>query len=275
MGLSLKGLMRAAPPVLVPTLEVPLLLWTRDTYIELHPAEVLRASPTISRALGDPAITGPFTITILAISALIGVSVFFIVRAYFASIDTLLADNQRLQRAARTLVVAGGLAQAAGTFGMVITSYVHLGVSRDVHMTSSYIFFSGQSLAIVLSGIVCAILRNSEHVRKTTTSSPGMLDPAMNGVRFKAAIAISAGAVIYLILFLIKDMPLPVTGYFVQYVYTIWEIIILAAFVVYLALFAPDLYHAGKDHTSPRRFPPGQMMGYQNESGKRLSGPIK
>jgi hypothetical protein len=238
IGISSRGLLRASAVVLVPSIEIPLLFWTRLTYGDLHPAEVSKTPPTISAALGEPAVADPFAMIILLIAALTAVSVTFIVRAYSRSINMTWAVDQRKNTTAGLLLLFCVLAQAAGTLGMVVTSWVPLGVDRNIHMISSYVFFAGQSLAVLGSGILGHMLRSGAE----NTGEFGTRVNSMHGMRFKAAVAIAVLALGYLLLFWIKDFPMAVDNYVVRYVYSSWEIVLLASFVIYLGLFAPDLY---------------------------------
>ena len=45
---------------------------------------------------------------------------------------------------------------------------------------------------------------------------------------------------------LIKGIELPVSEYTIYYIYTLQEILTISAFIVYLALFAPDIFAIGR-----------------------------
>lgn len=240
MSLSYRGLLRAASAVSVPATEVPLLLWTKQTYGELHPVETAKSPPTISGALGDPIVAGPFGVTIILIAVLLVVSLVFIVRAYNLSIKESFTDSSRQRYFAGLLLVLIVLMQAAGTLGMMVTSVVSMSIDRDIHMASSYIFFGAQSGAILGSGALCSMLARASLKAVPPSSSPVIL--TMRKIRVRAAMAICLAAIVYLILFCIKDVTLPIDDFIVRQVYTIWEMILLIMFVLYVGLFAPDLY---------------------------------
>ncbi|MBL6430295.1 MAG: hypothetical protein HPM95_00020 [Alphaproteobacteria bacterium] len=68
----------------------------------------------------------------------------------------------------------------------------------------------------------------------------------MSRVRKRAAQVVAGMAALYMVLFAIKGIELQVPEYTIYYVYTVQEILTISSFIIYLALFAPDIFAIGR-----------------------------
>ena len=67
----LLGLLLSVPVVAIPLFQIPMMFWARWSFYQRHPDYVQHSAPTISRAISDPAIGGPFAMMILAVTAVV------------------------------------------------------------------------------------------------------------------------------------------------------------------------------------------------------------
>lgn len=233
------ALLCALPAALVPVIEVPLVLWARHGFLLRHP-DYADDPPTISRAISDPAIGAPFAIFILAITALIAIALPFIVWAYLSSIARM--PMRRAARAAMYLLVILTCAgQATASYGMVLTSQYTFAINRDLHMLGSYLFFAAQAATILLAAVMCRILLHLQQKHRVPEEDY-LFRTAMHRFRFRFAWVIVLLAVLYGVLFFIKDLTLPVSRYDIQIVYTQCEVVVISAFVLFLGSYAIDIF---------------------------------
>lgn len=229
----------AAPALLVPAIEIPLVIWARQAYLERHPDQAA-ALPTISRAISDPAVGEPFAALVLLITALIALAAPVILRAYHLTILRLpLAPAAR--RTMQGMVVAVLLSQVAASAGMIITTQYSLTEDGGMHMLGSYLFFAFQALTILLAAVLCRTILHLRQ-RHAVPERHSYLLPGMHSFRFRFAVAITGLSLLYGVLFVIKDWTLPVSGHWVLMIYTQCEVLVIASFVLFLGSYAVDIY---------------------------------
>ncbi|MCA1241577.1 Frag1/DRAM/Sfk1 family protein [Stappia stellulata] len=239
----LLGLLLSVPVVAIPLFQIPMMFWARWSFYQRHPDYVQHSAPTISRAISDPAIGGPFAMMILAVTVVILLALVPIFHGYRLAIETRFAQEPALRRSLTARVwLAIGL-QVMGSAGMVVCTQYTFANNHDLHMLGSYVFFVGQAGAIATSGFLCARIASAAHI---APDAPFALLPHMSRVRKRAAQVVAGMAALYMVLFAIKGIELPVPEYTIYYVYTVQEILTISSFIIYLALFAPDIFAIGR-----------------------------
>ena len=233
------ALLLALPAALVPVIEVPLVIWARHDFLFRHP-DYADDPPTISRAISDPLIGAPFAMVILVITGLIALALPVIVWAYLVSISRLPA-GRAVKTALYLLVVLTLACQITASFGMVLTSQYTFSIDRDLHMLGSYIFFAAQAVTILLAATLCRVLLHVQQKHRLPEESY-LFRPGMHRFRFRFALAIVALAILYGVLFFVKDHTLPISAYVVQIAYTQCEVLVISAFVLFLGSYAVDTY---------------------------------
>lgn len=228
----------AVPAILVPGIQIPLMIWARHAFIARHP-DYLDNPPTISRAISDPVVGGPFADLILVITALTILVVPLIVWAYLLAILRL-----PLSRCARLFMV-GLLAiilacQFAASSGMILTTQYTLSNNTDMHMLGSYLFFAFQALTILLAATLCRMLLHQQQ-KLSVLEQSWPFRPGMRRFRFHFALVIICLTVIYGVLFVIKDWTLPISVYAIRIAYTQCEVLVISSFVLFLGSYAVDI----------------------------------
>lgn len=230
----------ALPALMVPAIEIPLVLWARARFLELHP-DYLYDPPTISRSINDPAVGAPFADLILVITALILMVVPVLAWSYALAISRLtLGRGRRLLMQGLLLMVLCG--QIIASAGMVLTTQFTFAIDHGMHMLGSYTFFSFQALTILMAAALCRML-HTEQQRHGIAAHDWQFRPAMHRFRFRFAWVIVGLVVLYGILFALKDHTLPISDYIVQVAYTQCEVIVIACYVLFLGSYAIDIHH--------------------------------
>ena len=232
--------MLAMPAILVPAIEIPLVIWARNAFLARNP-DYIDDPPTISRAISDPLIGGPFSGMILVITALILMALPMIIWAYSVAINRL-----SLNRGA-TVVMQGFLVfilvcQLAASAGMVLTTQYTFANNGDLHMLGSYIFFAFQALTILMAATLCGILLHQKQ-KLGITGKSWPFRPNMHRFRFLFGLSSACLTIMYGVLFVIKDGTLPVSAYAVQLAYTQCEVLVISSFVLFLGSYGVDIHH--------------------------------
>ncbi len=240
----------ALPALMVPGIELPLVLWARHSFLALHP-DYMDDPPTISRAINDPLVGTPFARLILVITALIAAVVPVLAWAYLAAIARSEAGRAR-RHTMYALLAAMLVCQVAASFGMVLTTQYTFATDGDLHMEGSYVFFVFQALAILVGASLCRMLLHEKR-RLAIPDADWHFHPAMHRFRFFFGLVIASLAILYGVLFVLKDHALPISAYAVQVVYTQTEVVVIGCFVLFLGSYAIDIHHMVRnDKLRPR-----------------------
>lgn len=227
------------PPVLVPTIGVPLVVWARQRFILLNP-DYFAHPPTISRAISDPRIGGLFADAVLLITALICITITLVVAAYTHSISSLpIARTARI--AMYVTVAAFAATQAVASTGMVVTSEYTLTNNRSLHMLGSYLFFAAQTVSILLAAILCRSLLYFQQEHRMPEQRRHFRRKMQN-FRFWLGLGIVPLTFLYGVLFIIKDWVLPINLYAIRIAYTQCEVMVIICFAMFLGSYAIDTY---------------------------------
>ncbi len=251
-GPWLLGATLALIAILVPLLEIPTLIWARLAFFQLHPDYAARTPPTISRAISEPLIGDPFAVLILFVTALIAIAVVPIAIGYRNAIHAAHAPGSKPRRFELSLLALMLAIQVVASTGMVVCTQYTFANGHDLHMAGSYAFFFGQATVILISGRLSASLANAAMLTGDAGMTRGIslrqftLDAKeTHRHRARAAKWIVGIALVFFALFIAKDLPLPVDAHAVRTAFTIMEIVTISALMIYLGLFAPDLYRIG------------------------------
>lgn len=253
------GLVFSAPIVAIPLVQIPMMVWARWAFYQRHPDYVQHSAPTISRAISDPLIGAPFAAMILVVTTIIALALVPIINGYRLGILARCgAGEERRRRSLMRWLIIVLSAQIIGSGGMVVCTQYTFGNNHDLHMLGSYLFFLGQGTAILLSGYLGSRLVDvpDDGLRPRLA-----LLPRMNALRVRAAKIITATTVLYLAMFVLKGLVPDTIEYTVYYIYTLQEIVAISAFIVYLAMFAPDLFVIGRSLGRERAPLPAGVAG--------------
>lgn len=214
--------------------------WARARFIATHPDYVAQYPPTISRALSDPLIGEPFAFWI-SLSA----GILFMGVCVVAGLSLLAARHLKdvSPATARTMAAAACTAivlQIGASAGMVVLSQYRMGVDNDMHMVGSYLFFFSQGF-VVLSGLLIStsILRNEE-VHPVLHATALVHLPAARMRRTVGKIS-AVLALSYLVLFVVKDITLPLGNAAVYQAYVWTEPAVISSFLLFVSIFHLDL----------------------------------
>lgn len=258
----------ALPALMVPAIEIPLVLWARAKFVELHP-DYLNDPPTISRSINDPTVGAPFADLILVITALILMVVPVLAWSYALAISRLtLGRGRRLLMYGLLFMVLG--CQVTASAGMVLTTQFTFAIDHDMHMLGSYVFFAFQALTILMAAALCRLL-HAEQQRHGIADSDWQFRPAMHRFRFRFAWVIAALVVLYGILFVLKDHTLPISDYLVQVAYTQCEVIVIACYVLFLGSYGVDIHHMVRNDRL--RSPAGEPAQSRRRKGPAVAPP--
>lgn len=266
MNRKYKAMLFALPALLVPVIEIPLVLWARATFLAMHP-DYLKEPPTISRAINDPSVGVPFADIILVIAALVMIALPILLLSYALAISRL--DLRPARRSLMyVLLFLVFTFQVAASTGMIITTQYSFDIDHDLHMLGSYIFFFFQAINVLVSATLCRLLLDQQQ-KHAIPDHEWQFPPIMHRIRFRFAMLVVFLAVLFGVLFVAKDYPLPIDPYVVQVIYTQSEVIVIASFVVFFGSYAVDIYHMVQ-HGKLRapRHPPSVLHTNACQAGK-------
>jgi hypothetical protein len=153
-----------------------------------------------------------------------------------------MANRHRL--IVRLGIVLAGLSQVAALFGMNMLTANRLGLSGELHMLGSYIFFAAQVLTIAIAAMLCRSLLPG--------GVDGWLQPSMQRLRFPMGVAVMALTLTYLGLFIGKDHNTLFPQYAVQLVYVQCEVLVISCFMLFLGTYGVDLWAMSKPRSETR-----------------------
>jgi hypothetical protein len=234
------ALLFALPAFLVPVIEIPLVLWARASFLAMHP-DYMDDPPTISHAINDPSVGLPFGDLILVITALVMMALPTLLLSYALAISRLNLSPARRAGMYMLLFLMFAFQITAST-GMVLTTQYSFDTNHDMHMLGSYIFFSFQATTTLVAAILCRVLLHQQQ-KHAIPDHEWQFRPVMHRFRFRFAILVVGLTALFGVLFIIKDYPLPISPYAVQVIYTQFEVIVIASFVLFFGSYAVDIYH--------------------------------
>jgi len=226
----------------------PVVIWqihaARHQFIENNPEYMARNfPPTISGALADPAVGEPFHIWITICAILLPLAVVVIASLYHDTGRAIQDIAPRLSAVLRVGMPATVIVQATASLGMWMLSGFRFPHHNAEHMLGSYLFFSAQALVVLIATILCFALARSGVVTARLANGPrGLLRPALCRARALFGLLCVIMTLGYLVLFIAKDMALPVDIHMVYELYVRTELVVISGFVVFLSLHLPELW---------------------------------
>ncbi|MDQ7070553.1 MAG: hypothetical protein Q9M48_07425 [Rhodobacterales bacterium] len=212
----------------------------RFRFIDTHPAYVAKQPPTISRAISDNLIGDPFAFWIAVCAVLLALGVLPIGMLYRRASHASNGVSERVGAIVRILPPLVIASQFIAAIGMYMLSNFRFPDNGALHMIGSYLFFGFETLTVLLSSITCWHLgRNATVVSRLSTDFS--IAPGMSAFRWKLGILVLMMAATYILLFVIKDMNLPIDGKAVYATYVLLEPAVISGFLIYLLSFNIDL----------------------------------
>ncbi len=212
----------------------------RALYIAAHPDAVRDRPPTISGAIADPSIGEPFAwwITLSAVLLSFGVATL----AWNIARETAPRLSGGPARAwLKGLAVLLALTQAAAAYGMYMLSSFRFPYHIDAHMAGSYLFFGAQTGVMLVSALIGVLMLAS-----------GKIGAPLVRLRMWCGFACVALALVYTLLFKIKNLDTGLPGDLVYGVYVLLEPALISGYLLVLALHLPDMWRGLRAPTSAR-----------------------
>lgn len=199
--------------------------------------------PTVSRALSDPTVGEPFHIWITLCALLLPPAV-MVIGALYLETGRFIADiAPRLSRLFRFAVPATVVAQMVSSFGMWMLSGFRFPDHNAEHMIGSYLFFSAQTLVVVMGTLMCFAIARSGPVATRLAKAPrGLLRPSLCRARALFGLFCVVMTLFYVLLFIAKDMASPIDIHILYELYVRTELVVISGFVVFLSLHLPELW---------------------------------
>lgn len=147
---ALIKLWQGVPVILGPCIAAGAILWVHGVGLAYNLENYATAPPTISRALLDPGIAGPFAIAMIASAVLLVIAVFQVTLLLYRNLKLLGQDTAWHA----TLLIAVIMCEMVAITGMVVLSQFTGNVNSTLHNIGSYMLFFGHALGISLAGLL-------------------------------------------------------------------------------------------------------------------------
>jgi len=223
--------------VLVPIVVVLGIFWARHEYYIQSPAAFDASAPTISRAISEPGIAEAFALLMTLAASLLALVVWRIVELYRVSITMAFRGNLGGQRIALSIITLAAVSQACSIAGILLLSWFS---ERTPHIGGSYLFFFGQTFAILFSGLTCRMLQQRPAYNNAHRRPDSGLSPGISKWRWRAAPLIAAASLVFWILYIVRDNMEPAPHWLHQ-AFSMLEIVLIASFLIYLSMFSSEL----------------------------------
>ena len=147
---ALIRLWQGVPVILGPGIAAGAILWVHGVGLAYKMEDYATAPPTISRALLDPGIAGPFAIAMIASAILLAIAIFQV--AWFLYRNLKLIGQDTAWHAA--LLLAAVTCEMVAIAGMVVMSQFTGNLNSKLHDIGSYMLFFGHAIGISLAGLM-------------------------------------------------------------------------------------------------------------------------
>ena len=148
--LALARLWQGVPVILGPGIAAVAILWVHGVGLAYNLEDYAAAPPTISRALVDPGIAGPFAIVMIASAFFLAIAIFQV--ALFLYRNLKLIGQDAGSHAA--LLLAAVTCEMVAIAGMVVLSQFTGSLNSKLHDIGSYMLFFGHAIGISLVGLM-------------------------------------------------------------------------------------------------------------------------
>ena len=144
------GFLRAVPLIAGPGIAAAAIFWVHGSNLAIHGQDYAEAPPTVSRALLDPGIAGPFAFAMAASAIFLAVAVFQVASALGRCIKITGKRTALLS----TVLLAVVVCEAIAIAGMVVLSQFTGKANPHLHDIGSYMLFFGHAIGISLAGLL-------------------------------------------------------------------------------------------------------------------------
>ncbi len=228
--------LRTAPVVLAPAIVISNIIWAKVEFADRHPEKVSWETPSVSQTLVDTYVGEVFALWMLPTALLLVYAAYRVGQLHLSFLNSPAGSSSRGRLGPWWIVPLAFLFQIIAAAGMVLLSQYTSNINVALHLSGSYMLFLGHTISISMSGFVCYRLAQAQGSR------PTCLNPRMNALRVVMAGMILSGALVYFVVYTIRNEPLPVAEPVVHSFIVNFEVALLVMFVGYLASFAHELF---------------------------------
>ncbi|PZF76977.1 hypothetical protein DK847_11030 [Aestuariivirga litoralis] len=202
------------------------ILWVHGDNIARHSENYVKAPPTISHALLDPAIADPFAWAMIVSAVFLSFAIVQVVSTLYR----IVAATARGRVGNLLLLAVITLCEAVAVAGMIVLSQYTGNIDSHLHDVGSYMLFFGHAFGIGLSGVL---------IRRLLASAPGS-DALMQLRRNpRNALAIALLSALYGVIYFGGKL-LPDEYFFWQRaLLSGTEVVVILSFLAYLSSFWP------------------------------------
>jgi hypothetical protein len=229
------GHARTAPALLGASIPSGSIIWAHIENFARHAAAYSELPPTVSRAIVDPAIGGPFAILMIAGALCLAVGVAQIIRALAAC----LRISDRAPRSSWRLLYVAAACEAAAIAGMIVLSQFTGEHHALVHDAGSYMLFFGHAIAITCLGALIARMLGDASL--AGHAAMGKLTGHPLHARIVTALSIAFG-IVYFAGKLAPEM----APFALHLMFSVLEMVVLLAFLAFLGRFTGFLSQSAK-----------------------------
>lgn len=231
----------ASTAVLGPLIVVFGMFWAKFQFAARHPGEVAIETPSVSQTIGDPFVGEVFALLMWPAAILLGLAVLRISKMHLAIVDRDAFRSDPKINAMRTFVAMALFLQFLAAIGLLLLSNYPSRVSVPLHMTGSYLLFFGHAVSISLSGYVSRLLQ------RRAALLPSYCRTGLITARVRLSVIVALSAVVYLVVYLVRNEPLPVPQAAVHAFFVNFEVVLILLFLAYLVSFAYELFLFERD----------------------------
>lgn len=229
-------LCQGVPVIVGPGIAAGAILWVHGVGLVYKVEDYATAPPTVSRALLDPGIAGPFAIAMIASAILLAIAISQVALRLYRNMKLLGHDSA--WRAALLLTVV--TCEMAAIAGMVVLSQFPGNVNSKLHDIGSYMLFFGHALGISLAGLmirgVLIKLASQDQLPGTAVNNWLTLRRFPRRSGWVAILSVLYGVVYF------GGKFLPDEFFFLQRtVMSMLEVFVILSFLGFLVSFAPFL----------------------------------
>jgi hypothetical protein len=147
---ALTRLWQGVPVILGPGIAAGAILWVHGVGLTYKTEDYATAPPTISRALLDPGIAGPFAIAMIASAFFLAIAIFQVALLLYRNLKLIGQDTACFA----ALLPAAVTCEIVAIAGMVVMSQFTGNVNSTLHNIGSYMLFFGHAIGISLAGFM-------------------------------------------------------------------------------------------------------------------------
>jgi hypothetical protein len=228
------GLWRALPLTAGPGIVVAAILLAHGYNLYVNWQNYLEAPPTISRALLDPAIAGPFAFAMIVSAIFLAWGVLQVAKALWQ----LITRTRQSFALSLALLIAGIFCEFIAIAGMVVLSQFTGNVSQPLHDLGSYMLFFGHSIGISMLGVMIRLqlsVFGGQNVRYIASSNVFLT--LRKQPRRAAGIAV-LGALFGVTYFGGKFLP-DIYFFWQRTIMSVLEVLVIFSFLGFLVAFGP------------------------------------